>query len=82
MDKNFTSFDRRPWTGQYGADIKPDLPAPAVASLPAMASAAARRFAQQTAFTTVMPNGMYGSLSFREVDEKSDHFARYLRQVA
>jgi long-chain acyl-CoA synthetase len=29
----------------------------------------------------VMPNGMYGSLSYQEVDEKSDHFARYLRQV-
>jgi len=74
-------YDLRPWLGQYGAHIRADLPPPAASSLPAMAQAAAARFAGQTAFTTVMPNGMYGSLSFREVDDKSDHFARYLRQV-
>jgi long-chain acyl-CoA synthetase len=74
-------YDLRPWLGQYGAHIRADLPPPAASSLPALAQAAAARFAGQTAFTTVMPNGMYGSLSFREVDDKSDHFARYLRQV-
>ena len=74
-------YDLRPWVGQYGSHIKAELTPPAAASLPAMAQAAAARFARQTAFTTVMPNGMYGSLSYQQVDEKSDHFARYLRQV-
>jgi len=74
-------YDLRPWVGQYGSHIKAELTPPAAASLPAMAQAAAARFVRQTAFTTVMPNGMYGSLSFQQVDDKSDHFARYLRQV-
>ena len=46
-----------------------------------MARAVAQRFGGQTAFTTVMPNGMYGSLSYAEVDEMSDAFAVYLRAV-
>jgi long-chain acyl-CoA synthetase len=74
-------YDLRPWISQYGGHIPATLAAPAHASLPVMATAAAARYAAQTAFTAVMPNGMYGSLSYRAVDEKSDHFARYLRQV-
>jgi long-chain acyl-CoA synthetase len=77
-----TPYDSRPWTQQYGSAIPSQLPAPAHASLPAMARAAAQRYGPQTAFTTVMPNGMYGSLSYQQVDQKSDDFARYLRQVA
>ena len=50
-------YDLRPWVGQYGSHIKAELAPPAAASLPAMAQAAAARFARQTAFTTVMPNG-------------------------
>ncbi len=75
-------YDLRPWVGRYGSHIRADLPEPPHASLPALVQAAAARFAAQTAFTTVMPNGMYGSLSYQQVDEKSDQFARYLRQVA
>ena len=56
-------YDLRPWVGQYGAHIRADLAPPSAASLPAMAQAAAARFAGQPAFTTVMPNGMYGSPS-------------------
>jgi long-chain acyl-CoA synthetase len=74
-------YDLRPWVGQYGPHIRADIAAPVLASVPALAAAAAARFATQTAFTTVMPNGMYGSLSYCQVNEKSDHFARYLRQV-
>ena len=74
-------YHLRPWVGQYGSHISAELPVPAHPSLAAMASAACTRYAAQTAFTTVMPNGMYGSLSYGQVQEKSDHFARYLRQV-
>ncbi len=74
-------YDLRPWVGQYGSHIQAELPAPRHASLPAMADAACGRFAARTAFTTVMPNGMYGALTFREVQDRSDHFARYLRAV-
>ena len=75
------AYRQRPWVGQYGSHIQAQLPRPAHASLAAMAQAASTRFADQAAFTTVMPNGMYGSLSYGEVQAKSDNFARFLRQV-
>ncbi len=76
-----SAYARRPWTSQYGSHIAHTLPTPAHAHLPAMADAAVRRFAAQTAFTTVMPNGMHGSLSYAQVGEMSDNFAAYLREV-
>jgi len=74
-------YDNKPWRAQYGQHIASELPRPADASLAALAHRAAQRFAAQTAFTTVMPNGMYGSLSYAQVDEMSDAFALYLRRV-
>jgi len=76
-----SAYPLKPWLGQYGSQINPQPPAPAYASVAALAASAAQRFAAQTAFTTVMPNGMYGSLSYARLDALSDHFARYLRQV-
>lgn len=46
-----------------------------------MAAFVAECYADQIAFTTVMPNGMYGNLTFEQVDEKSNAFASYLRRV-
>lgn len=40
----------------------------------------ARRFSKRTAYTVVMPNGMYGKLTFSEIDSLSDDFAVYLRE--
>ncbi len=71
----------KPWIAQYGDRIKVELPAPTHANLVDMAQQACARFPEHTAFTTVMPNGMHGSLSYREVQQKSDDFARYLREV-
>ena len=67
--------------GQYGSHIASVLAVPAHAHLVAMADAAVHRFAAQTAFITVMPNGMHGSLSYAQVGEMSDAFAAYLREV-
>jgi long-chain acyl-CoA synthetase len=67
--------------GQYGKHIAHALDVPVHAHLPAMADAAVQRFADQTAFTTVMPNGMYGSLSYAQVGTMSTAFAAYLREV-
>ncbi len=69
----------KPWIGQYGSSIRATLDRPAHNSLPALAQATCERFAKLTAFTTVMPNGMYGSLSYAQVHEMSDAFAHYLR---
>ncbi len=79
MNAPLSAYALKPWLAQYGTHIAADLATPVHASLPALASAAAARYATQTAFTCVMPNGMYGSLSYAEVDEMSDAFARYLR---
>jgi long-chain acyl-CoA synthetase len=79
MNASTSPYDLKPWLQQYGRDIPQHLEVPAYQSLPEMAQDAAKRFAKQTAFTTVMPNGMYGSLTYAQVDEMSDAFAQYLR---
>jgi long-chain acyl-CoA synthetase len=58
-------YDSRPWTAQYAGHIPATLETPRHASLAGHGPGRLRRFADQTAFTTVMPNGMYGSLSYR-----------------
>ena len=45
-----------------------------------MAHATAQRFGDAIAFTAVMPNGMFGDLTFAAVDRMSDAFAVYLRE--
>ena len=76
-----SNFDMlQPWQAAYAhAGIAPQLPALAYQSLPQMVQASCQTYAKQTAFTCVVPNGMNGSLSFAQVDERSDAFAAYLR---
>ena len=76
-----SNFDAlQPWQAAYAhAGIAPQLPALAYQSLPQMVQASCQTYAKQTAFTCVVPNGMNGSLSFAQVDERSDAFAAYLR---
>ncbi|MEN9936373.1 MAG: hypothetical protein RLZZ387_2952 [Chloroflexota bacterium] len=38
------------------------------------------RYATQHAFTAVLPNGMFGTLSFQQVQHHTDAFAAYLRE--
>jgi|JI8StandDraft_2_1071088.scaffolds.fasta_scaffold04989_4 long-chain acyl-CoA synthetase len=73
-------YDNRPWTAQYAGHISATLETPRHASLAALAAEATTQYAAQTAFTTVMPNGMYGSLTYQQVGEMSDAFAVYLRE--
>ena len=72
--------DLEVWHAHYGPGTPAQAPVPAHASLAALVAAASERYATQTAFTTVVPNGMNGSLSFAEVDSLSDAFAAYLRE--
>ena len=76
-----SAYLQKPWLSQYGQHIEHSLTTPSMRSLPEMAEAAVKRFASQTAFTTVMPNGMYGSLTYAQVGEMSDAFAVFLREV-
>ena len=81
MEHTDRSPASRPWIGQYGDHVQEVLEPPSYRCLPERMVEAAKRFGEQPAFTTVMPNGMYGTLTYAEVDAKSDDFAYYLREV-
>ncbi|WP_302141376.1 AMP-binding protein [Halomonas alkalicola] len=70
----------RPWTRHYRDGIAAELPPPAHPNLAALINESAQRFANRRAFTSCMPNGMNGALSYAQVDEASDAFAVYLRE--
>jgi long-chain acyl-CoA synthetase len=72
-------YAAQPWRAAYGARIAAELPPPAHANLVALAREASARHADRIAFTCVVPNGMNGSLRYREVESASDAFAAYLR---
>ena len=77
MDSVYTP--PRPWLATYGTSIPQDLPAPRYGSLAELVQAACAANSSRKAFTCVVPNGMNGSLTYAEVDEKSDAFAAFLQ---
>ncbi|MEL6959157.1 MAG: AMP-binding protein [Pseudomonadota bacterium] len=72
----------RPWTAFYGPDVRPELEAASYRNLPDLIRSVAEVYGKAKAFTCCLPNGMNGTLSFQQVDEMSDAFAAYLREVA
>lgn len=72
----------RPWTAFYGPDVRADIPQPAYRTVGDLIGGVAETYGTAPAFTTCLPNGMNGTLSFTQVDEMSDAFAVYLREVA
>lgn len=81
MPADFAAYDAQPWQAVYGQAINGQLPAPRYRNLAELVHSACSRYAAKTAFTTVVPNGMNGSLSYQQVGELSDAFAAYLREV-
>jgi len=81
MPADFAAYDAQPWQAVYGQAINGQLPAPRYRNLAELVHSACSRYAAKPAFTTVVPNGMNGSLSYRQVGELSDAFAAYLREV-
>ena len=81
MNQPAPIYDLAPWVDQYGDRIPRDVARPAHPHLPAMLSQAAGSYGSQVAFTTCMPNGMHGSLTYAQVDAQADAFAAYLREV-
>ncbi len=72
----------RPWTAFYGASVRKTIDAPEFRTIGDFVSATAALYADKPAFTTCLPNGMNGTLSYRQADEMSDALAVYLREVA
>lgn len=70
-------YDSAPWRTFHNA-TKP--PKHVLHNLPELIHTASSRYAEQPAFTTCMPNGMNGGLTYAEVNEMSDAFAVYLRE--
>ena len=72
----------RPWTAFYGAGTRANIEQTAYRNLGDLIGSVAQTFSKEAAFTCCLPNGMNGTLSFAQVDEMSDAFAVYLREVA
>ena len=72
----------RPWTRHYHRDTRPDLPPLQWPHLAAFIDEATAAFRERPAFTLFLPNGTQGSVSYAEVEQLSDEFAVYLREVA
>ena len=71
-----------PWMASYPSFVDPELaPLPSL-HLPGFLRTAADTYSEAIAFTQCMPNGMNGSLTYRQIDELSDAFACYLRESA
>jgi long-chain acyl-CoA synthetase len=81
MKADMDIYDTKPWDAAYGSLIARELPSPQYRNLAELVARACERYADKKAFTAVVPNGMNGSLTYRQVAELSDAFAVYLREV-
>ncbi len=73
---------QRPWTAFYGTDVRTEINQAPYRTIADLVRSVASTFDEAPAFTTCLPNGMNGALSFRQVDEMSDAFAVYRREIA
>jgi long-chain acyl-CoA synthetase len=74
-------MDPRPWTRLYAAGTAADLPPLAQDHIARFARAHAVIHANRPAFSTVLPGGQSGTLTYAKLDRASDYFAAYLREV-
>lgn len=70
----------RPWVKHYPEEVSDAITDFEFQNLPDLLKAASTDYSKQKAFTQVMPNGMNGSLTYKQIDTHSDSFARYLRE--
>ena len=70
-----------PWLASYPPGAPATIETPPYRLLGDIPADLAARRGQLCAFTTVLPNGMAGDLSFADVDHLSDQFAAFLRDV-
>ncbi|MFM9130094.1 MAG: AMP-binding protein [Actinomycetes bacterium] len=72
---------KQPWLAKYPTGVSPQLAQTDISHLTDLIRRATKNYSKNIAFTQCMPNGMNGSLTFQQVDELSDDFAVYLREV-
>jgi long-chain acyl-CoA synthetase len=71
-----------PWIPHHPPGVRPTIDPPSVPNLSAVALASARHHGEAPAFTTVLPNGFAGTLSFAALDAHADAFASFLSAEA
>ncbi|MEM1038846.1 MAG: AMP-binding protein [Pseudomonadota bacterium] len=74
--------NHRPWAAFYGPSVRTEIETADFRTVGDMISSIANLYEDQPAFTTCLPNGMNGTLSFRQADDMSDALAVYLREIA
>lgn len=74
--------DDRPWTSFYSPDMRSTIDSASYRTIGDLVRSVSDTYGKAPAFTACMPNGMNGTLTFEEVNEMSDAFAVYLREVA
>lgn len=75
------AIEAQPWHAFYAPGTPLTIQTAPFRNIAELVAGAARLFGDKTAFTVVMPNGMYGNLTYEQVDRMSDSFAVYLREV-
>ncbi|HEX5514955.1 MAG TPA: AMP-binding protein, partial [Gammaproteobacteria bacterium] len=75
----FEAYDSRPWLKHYSGQSKAELGTIDYRNLGDLVSKASQQYAEQPAFTTLLPTGTAGTLSFAEMERLTDQFAAYLR---
>jgi long-chain acyl-CoA synthetase len=81
MSVKNNSSETRPWDSHYGPHTNAHLEALEYKSLPEMISKNSSLWAENNAYAMVLPNGIDSTLTYQKVDEYSDYFAVYLREV-
>ena len=72
----------KPWTAFYGPNVRPEIEQASYRNLADLIQSASETYGKAKAFTACLPNGMNGTLTFKQVNEMSDAFAVYLREIA
>jgi long-chain acyl-CoA synthetase len=75
----FEAYDARPWTRHYADGVEPDFDNLGCKHLGDLVSQASRQFGPSAAFTTCLPTGTTGTLTFTQVERLTEEFAAYLR---
>lgn len=74
--------ETRPWTAFYGPSVRKTIDAPEFRTIGGFITAMAELYGDRPAFTTCLPNGMNGTLTYAQADEMSDALAVYFREIA
>lgn len=77
--QNAAAYDARPWLKYYTGSAKADIGPLEHKHLGDLVRKASREYATNPAFSTCLPTGTIGTLTYTQVDRMSDEFAAYLR---